>query len=116
MHHRHRKELLGGGAEQALQGTHNMDLHCYLYPGKSHYHHPIRSAKRKLYQRDLEENRAAEKQNYEDNSDSILAATIGKTLKQLSDLLNVCNTRPKSKLQRGTGVLELSTKLPSKGM
>ena len=51
-----------------------MDLHCYLYPGKSHYHHPIRSAKRKLYQRDLEENRAAEKQNYKNNSDSILAS------------------------------------------
>ena len=51
-----------------------MDLYCYLYPGKSHYHHPIRSAKGKLYQRDLEENRAAEKQKYEDNSDSILAS------------------------------------------
>ena len=48
-----------------------MDLHCY---GKSHYHHPIRSAKRKLYQQDLEENHAAEKQKYEDKSDSILAS------------------------------------------
>ena len=54
-------------------------------------------AKRKLYQRDLEENRAPEKQKYEDNSDSIMAhclkeVSIGKTPK-LSNLLNECNTR-----------------------